>query len=387
MGYLQLAACYCGGVFESLIEKKDFASAMHYMDIYEKQSGYFDENGEIMKGMEVYYYFKGLCYLERQQYDSAHHCFMKELSEGRDFNNQNAAAKGLALLYKVIGKPDSAAKYALYSYDMNDSVYSQMAINEVENTKGLYNYSHHQKHAEREKARADHESLLAAKYMAYCVALIAIIILFAYHFYNKIQKERAEYDEAVSRLERLQSEYTLLREQEAVYKTIAKERDLLVMEQNEIVELNSELKRQMEEKEAELNEAKARLSKEAKAKNRSHKKANDRLDMSPIYRELVSCAENQKEMTEIMWHKVHKLAIDIFPDFYYFLSSKEHFLNKKEYRCCVLLRLHIGAFQISNLLKVSPSYVTKMAGNISKTLFDKPGATTKELSESLSKIF
>lgn len=123
-GYKNLSAGILGGAITILVEKDSLNKAKTFMDIYESESGFFDENHDIVKGREVYYYPKGRYYLAVGKYDSAEHYFRKELREGKDFNNQNAASRGLALLFQKTHRPDSAAKYALYSYTMNDSVYA-----------------------------------------------------------------------------------------------------------------------------------------------------------------------------------------------------------------------------------------------------------------------
>ena len=119
------------------------------MDIYESESGFFDKNNNIEKGREIYYYPKGHYYMAIGKHDSAEFYFRKELREGRDFNNQNAGSRGLALLFQQTHRPDSAAKYALYSYAMNDSVYAHMATQEVERMKAMYDFTYHKNLAEQ----------------------------------------------------------------------------------------------------------------------------------------------------------------------------------------------------------------------------------------------
>ena len=131
--------------------------AKKFMDAYESQSGYFDDKGNIEKGREYYYRVKGIYYLSTGDIDSAEYYFRKELREGKDFNNQNAASKGLAELYKNKHQPDSVAKYVLYAYDMNDSIFAHTATNTVERMQAMYDYSRHQEIARVEKEKADNE--------------------------------------------------------------------------------------------------------------------------------------------------------------------------------------------------------------------------------------
>ena len=417
MGYGHMAAQYCCMPMVAMIAKRDYVQARRLLSLYEKESGFFDEDGNIREGCEVYYYYKGLCYLGCQQYDTAHYYFMKELRDGKDFNNQNAAARGLAQLYKLTNKPDSSAKYALYSYDMNDSMYAQMATAEVEKTKGLYVYTRHQRLAAEEKARADHKSIMAVIYLTGCICLFTLLCSFAVVMRFKRHRERAVYQANLEILEKTQSDFLQLQEQEAESSRRIEEREKTIERQesiiasmrqkeglldgeiheyeNAICQLRQELKEmksqnddfksQIAEGEKELEEARHNLSVDMRRRKRLQKKANDRLKSSPVYRELREMAESDAALSEVMWHKVHKTVIDIFPDFYYFVSSKEPALNKNEYRCCILLRLYIPPKHISSLLRVSPSYVTKMTGRIYHVFFGGSG-TTKELMDRFSEI-
>jgi hypothetical protein len=65
------------------------------------------------------------------------------------------ASKGLARLFQATHRTDSATKYALYSYAMNDSVYTHMATAEVVKMKALYDYTHSERLAYQKEQEAD----------------------------------------------------------------------------------------------------------------------------------------------------------------------------------------------------------------------------------------
>ena len=121
------------------------------MQIYESESGFFDSLGNIQKGREIYYKIKGLYFLHTNVLDSAEYYCRKELHDGKDYNNQNAAANGLKLLYQKLHRPDSSTKYAIYAYDMLDSLYAQRTAKEIERMQAMYDYTRHQKIAQQEK--------------------------------------------------------------------------------------------------------------------------------------------------------------------------------------------------------------------------------------------
>ena len=205
-GYRKPAASFYALILRELVDKGEILKAKDYMSSYEAESGYFDSNNNIEKGREAYYYNKGLYYMAVEKYDSAEYIFRKELRDGKDFNNQNAGSRGLALLFQKKHMPDSAAKYALYSYAMNDSVYAQMAMQEVERTHAMYDYSRNQKIAEQAKEKADKEHKKVRFAIFILLVVITIGLLIGKKIYGVRKKERLNYEEKLSSLAKIQSE-------------------------------------------------------------------------------------------------------------------------------------------------------------------------------------
>jgi tetratricopeptide (TPR) repeat protein len=156
-GYNDFAARTLVSGMRTLINNEEYATVKNYIDIYEKESDYFDFDGNIEHGREIYYNVKGLYYLGIGKLDSARYFFQKEINKGKDFNNQNAGAKGLALLYQKQHLPDSSAKYALYAYSMLDSLYAQRTTKEVERMQAMYDYGRHQQIAHQKIMEAQKE--------------------------------------------------------------------------------------------------------------------------------------------------------------------------------------------------------------------------------------
>ena len=142
---------------KSLLKKNRMDEAKRQLDMVEKKSGYFDSANNVEAGREVYYYYKGQYFLHTLQYDSAEYYFRKELLTGRDILNQDMASRGLSIIFQQKGQYDSVAKYSLYSYEMNDSVYAQMATEAVTQARASYNYQRNKALAEKERHRADTE--------------------------------------------------------------------------------------------------------------------------------------------------------------------------------------------------------------------------------------
>jgi hypothetical protein len=357
-GHRQLAAAFLGSIIRNLIESGQKEKAKKYMNIYEVQSGYFDNNGNIEKGREIYYYSKGQYFLASQQYDSAEYYFRKELRTGKDFNNQNAASRGLAQLFQQKHIGDSAAKYALYSYEMNDSVYARMATNEVEQMKTLYDYSHNQEiaHQEKEKAKSEHIKAQIASVITLLIIIITIAVIRRERRKHKVAISK--YEQSISDLAKVQADIIKLRAHKSEYE------HLISNKEKEVNRLNSEIY----------------LYKEKLGKQKES--AESLLIKSQEYSDLRKYAGRGVVFSDEMWHKVDVMVIDILPNFYKFISSKKLELNDHEFKVCILIRLHLTPKEVANAIGLSPSSITKIRNNMMKKLFGMEGKS-KELDEKL----
>ena len=360
-GYPQIASSTLGLLIRYMIEKGELEKAKLYMKEYESGSGYFDSNNNIEEGREVYYYSKGLYFLSTNNHDSAEYYFRKELRDGKDFNNQNAGSRGLALLFQKTHKPDSAAKYALYSYAMNDSAYAQMATQEVEKAKAMYDYTRNQEIAQQEQHRADqeHEKLLRIVFLLLFVALISASLIRKER--RKRKEVRDKYDRMVSTLAQTQSDVLILRSHETELSQMIREKEEKIDQLNEAIFSNKNM---------------LRLQKES---------AESLLLESPDYKDLRIKGARGVVLSESDWQHIYIIIINTLPNFYKFISSKKFELNDKEFKTCILIRLHLPPGDIAKMLNVTPAYITKIRNNMMKKLFGMEGKS-KELDVMLMDI-
>ena len=360
-GCQTLSAGYLSGLAKIYTAHGKTLEAKRILDLYESQSGFFDEKGNIERGREIYYYTKGQYYLATHQYDSAEYLFRKELMLGKDFNNQNAASRGLALLFQQKHMGDSAAKYALYSYEMNDSVYAQMATKEVEQMQGMYDYSRNQEMAMREKERADKEHRKAYTILNVLCVLILAAAYIARIVYKRRKKERMVYAQKLSDLAKAQIDIVRLRS---------------------IADQAAELKQLIAEKETIIAQMECDIDLYKEKLGVQKKSAESLLEESEIYQNLQKKAGKATTLTSDDWHQINMVAIDILPNFYKFISSKKMDLNDKEFETCILIRMHFSPKDVANMLGVSQPYITKIRNNMMPKLFGITGSS-KELDERL----
>ena len=380
-GYQELSAAILGGTIRDLIEKGELLKAKQYIDRYESASSYFDEHGNIERGRETFYYSKGLWYLYTNKLDSAEFFFRKELREGRDFNNQNAGSRGLALVYQQKHVPDSTAKYALYSYAMNDSVYAQMATDKVEQMQALYDYSRHQEIAQQERDKREKTEKEKETIRNICIALLFLVFLSAYLIRRekkKRQLEHAKYEKSVANLAKAQTELNRLRSQKEDFAAIAS--DLEQMRAHEY-----ELNIMIEEKEKEVEELQTEIEAYKEKAKVQDVSAEDILKSSPIFENIKKKADRGTILSEDEWQELNKLVIETLPNFYNFISSKKHNLNNNEFKICILRRLDFTPKTIAYMLNLSPSSITKIRNNMSKKLFGEED-NSKEFDKMLKQL-
>ena len=360
-GYTRKSATILIPSVRYLISKGELKKAKTYLDRYESESGYFDSSHNIEKGREVFYYTKGVFYMSIGKLDSAEYYFRKELRDGKDFNNQNAGSRGLALLFQKKHQPDSAAKYALYSYEMNDSAYAQMATREVEQVQGMYDYSRNQQIAEKAKEKAEREQRIVWAVLSILVLLMMVSAYIAREVYKKRKEMQQAYSRKVSDLAKAQADIVRLRS--------------LAEHTEELSSLIAEKETEMQKMADEIDSYKERLGTQRES-------AESRLEVSDIYHELTKKAGKAVELTNDDWHQVNVLAIETLPNFYKFISSKKLELNDKEFKTCMLVRMHFTPKDIANMLGVSQAYITKLRNNMMPKLFGMEGSS-KELDEKL----
>jgi len=355
-GFSINSAIALGCVTRILVNRKEYVKARNYMDIYESNSGLFDTQGNIVSGREVYYSVKGLYYLYTNKLDSAEYYFRKELRDGKDFNNQNSAAKGLVKLYQRLHQPDSVAKYSVYAYAMSDSVYAHRTEKEVERIQAMYDYSRHQR-------KAYVESLMAARanklLLISIISLLAILLLATWLYIAR--KKVIE-----------------------ILKTTSAKLDEIRME-------NKTLKQNAADNQLRINENEKRIKLLEKKLGRYGKiiyfgtgKAEECLNSSSTYLRFKEMARRGEKLSDSEWDSLYNVVNEYFSGFQDFMMT--HFkIGSTEYRICVLLRLHFKPGEIANMLGVTPPYISKLSTAILDEFWKEKGSS-KELYKELCKI-
>lgn len=184
IGRKDRAAQTLGSAITSALKKKDFVRARKYIHLYENESGLVDDQGNVEKGRETYYYAKGQYYLAIHELDSAERMFRKELKDGKSLNNQIAGCKGLQEVFEHRKISDSIAKYASLGYDLNDSAYSLSEMQNIQKLQASYNYNHYKYQTEKKELETRNAWLLLALF-GLIVVLLGVLFGRKYHVFKK----------------------------------------------------------------------------------------------------------------------------------------------------------------------------------------------------------
>ena len=346
------AAQSIGSMINPLINKGETAKAKEYCELYETKSGFFDDEGNIEKGREVYYYAKGNYYLAAGKVDSAEYMFRRELSTGKDINNQIGGSKGLQLVYEKLKKPDSIAKYANMSYELNDSVYLLSEMENIQKLKASYNYNHNKLLAEQ-KAREAEQTWYALLTVAATAVIAALAALLAFSRYRarKVRKV-AEYRKHLENLETMQSELMEICSEKGMTPE-----EIFARKSKDITE---QLQR--------ISEFKATVRKtggtleERLCNSRIVTRLREKTKTSPY---VVASSAEMKELRNLINEEI--------PQFYTTLNTPSHTLRQPEYDISLLVRVHFSPSEIQKLTGTTSAYVTNTRTRLLKKVFGEDG--------------
>ena len=355
-GHPSDAAISLGLNIKRLIDDGNYKKAKEYMDIYESKSGFFDIYGNIEKGREAYYEVKGLYFLNTNVLDSAEYYFRKELYEGKDFYNQHSAALGLMNFYKRQHRPDSIAKYAVYAYAMNDSLYAQRTAKELGHIQSMYNYSRYQEVAYKESAKAD---LANIRLLVSLTVLLAVFLATSW-LYIARKKVLEKLSEMTEELKEIISENQALKQDAHA--------------NNQLMEKNS----------IKIDELKKKINKYEKFIIFGKELEENNLMKSSDYVAIKKLADKGVKLSEENWETLLRLSNEYYPGFCEYILSQMRY-GSRDFKVCHLLRMHFKVGEIANMLGVTPPYISKTCTEILFKLFYKKGSS-KDLYQKLKKI-
>ena len=176
------AASLCFSMADIYLKKGEIQKAKEALYEYESKTGFFDADGNIEDGREIYYYIKGQYYIYSTQLDSAEYFFRKNLEQATEVNSQMSGYKGLLELYKRRGVIDSLAKYTQLFIDLANISHNKIEMQSLVQIQAMYDYSRNE--------RIAHQKTMESKTWSFrfwlttllfvCVMLVGILVFSHY---------------------------------------------------------------------------------------------------------------------------------------------------------------------------------------------------------------
>ena len=187
VGASQLASALCCPMADIYRRQKKYELADYYMKKFESFSGYFEEEGNIMPGKEMYYSCKGHLCLDTSDKNNAEHYFRKLLRVAYNYDLKIAALGGLQQFYTKYFNKDSLVKYNHLRDSLCNIVHTEVEMQKTIQAQTLYDYTHSELIANQKSREADQLRNVLIIVVLFCV-IILLISAIAYIRHQNAQK-------------------------------------------------------------------------------------------------------------------------------------------------------------------------------------------------------
>lgn len=349
-----------------LLNRNELDSVSTYMDIFERESGLWDNDSVVSQNVKLYYHIKGRACLLQDQVDSAKFYF----NELQRAGGKEAAYNGLLLYYEKINKQDSIAKYSKLFAEANDSSYVGMNSEIVAQMSAMYNYGRHEKIAKDKTLESAN-----AKMMTFLITAIAIvgfmILMTAIAIMRRRSKER-------ERIHKEQEKLLLKRynETKEVISKLEEEKKALVSDNANIDQLLQTISKFENEK----------LELETKLKE--FNQITDDVDFKAWYESFIDCNAANKlhaktiispnsvvKIEDELWEELKKHIKRSCPEFLTILDA--YSLNPTYEKIVLLNTFDFSNGEISILFDKTSQQISNIHNRLSKKMFPSSNDTRK----------
>lgn len=356
-GYNYYANMAFGSNYPYYIKKNDYIKAKEAFEEYKKIN--FEGNSNYKDASAYLLYNQGMYYLFANQLDSAHISFQKSYIYAQSYSNKCAATKGLAKYYTKTNNSALAAKYALLSSEYNDSSLYELRESQLQQMQAMYDYSRNQKLAKEAEYKA--KQRLNTIYLI--IISSCLILLSAVYIYRKNIRKRNHkllvaqrlYKASILKLQTTKTELAHLKN----------------LNETKIAALIKEKEAVIENLQKEINQYESIHS------GRNLVEINKQLMDTFVYKKLayIEC-HPQEKITNETWDNLEETLEGMIPS----LANIKLKLSKKEYRICLLTRLHFSPSAISCFMQCNLPDISMSRKRMLSKLCEKDGKP-KELDE------
>lgn len=356
-GYNYYAKMAFGSNYPYYIKKNDYIKAKEAFEEYKKIN--FEGNSNYKDASAYLLYNQGMYYLFANQLDSAYISFQKSYIYAQSYSNKCAATKGLAKYYTKTNNSALAAKYALLSSEYNDSSLYELRESQLQQMQAMYDYSRNQKLAKEAEYKA--KQRLNTIYLI--IISSCLILLSAVYIYRKNIRKRNHkllvaqrlYKASILKLQTTKTELAHLKN----------------LNETKIAALIKEKEAVIENLQKEINQYESIHS------GRNLVEINKQLMDTFVYKKLayIEC-HPQEKITNETWDNLEETLEGMIPS----LANIKLKLSKKEYRICLLTRLHFSPSAISCFMQCNLPDISMSRKRMLSKLCEKDGKP-KELDE------
>jgi tetratricopeptide (TPR) repeat protein len=391
-GYLQQgdtadAAKAMGPSIESLIALGQYQKAARYIKEHETKSGYFDRQGNIGEGHEVFYRFKGKYFEAIHQLDSAEYYFRKEIRTGKNAESEDDGLYGLSRVLAEKHQGEEAARCAIRSYEIDDSLYYIKTSKNYQQMQAMYNYSRQQQKAEqsRQEARAARQRELTALIILGFALLVmgwgaAIILLQRKKRLAQLLKIKSLNELLTTTQEQMEEEKTvmeqkkaeLLRQNEHVKEMVGEKDEKLrslSQQQAQAQERIQQLQQEIAEREKRMGTLADEAGGYRQQLQKMGKEVPAPLQSTHIYHRFDYLSTHVKESATLEdWTELSNTIEQHVPGFHAFINRNK-VLKSSEVHVCLLIRLGLKAQGIKICTRYKDSAYTNLRIRLQQTIF------------------
>ena len=326
--------------------------AHQLMLAFERESGLFDQYGNIRRDRTHYYNTKGNYYRLVHQLDSSEYYYRKLMASGYTVD----ACRGLLSVFRQKKVTDSVYFYSRLYEIAVDSLQEKMRTKAVKQMTALYDYNRNKQLAEKRRIEALH-----ARYMFIVVILTAFFIaLYAWWRFRisriknlqKLSSLTNNYIKALTDYQNSQQELAVLEEEKSKLEEV-KHKDVI------------ELKEQVNDYEVFIRQLKSRQRVAVLLES----------DIVKDFREKAKGKLNMSLPTDEEWRLLTALFGNCLPIFYNAIT-KDDLLSTKEIQTCMLIRLNFSEGEIAVLLDTTIQRVSNIKSRVNKKMFSDVKAST-----------
>ena len=397
------------------LERHELQKAKQIMDIFENESGQFDENGNIAKGREHYYYTKGLYCLAVNENKTAEKFFRKAIQYGY----LSEGYKGLLSVYREKNDMDSIVRFSRLYEAAQDSLHNKMQTDAIHQMSSLYNYTRHQRIAQENAAKAKKARRERSAILMTAFILLVVGLVFIRRLRHKAKRQyialSKEYEDTKSKMAVLTDRQRLMAYdhettmkakekelQELLHRiqladernaAVSEDRDSLKQVYDELRQEQEQIIRQhaddMEQRDHDVLELREKvMSLESQLLQYSSvdmEAAFRKTRIFQLFNERKSARYVSQCPTDKDWEQLIESFRTHFVRFYTFITI-DHHLPVNQYRYCILYRLGFDATEIGVLMNKDKNQRYALRRFIYSSLFGSP-VEMERFNEKLKEYF